>query len=519
MPYKGIAQTELDSLEIAEAYLENENFNSAIKFYKRFLKEMPNDPELNFKMGFSLLNTANGKEESIEYFKKAQKKYSKKRRRNKVKYIESSFYLARAYRSSYQFEEAEKEFKALRKKLKNKYIISEIDKELNLCENGKLLVSNPKNILLENLGDTINSNFSDHSPVISADESTLIFTSRRQNNSGGEGDMDGQYDEDIFISKKDENGNWTIPVSISKNINTPDHEASIGLSVDGQILFIYKPEDEGSIYTSELHGSRWGMPKKLGPNINTKYRETHASLSTDGKKIYFASDRPGGLGGLDIYVSEKQPDGNWGKAINLGDAINTKYNEDSPFIHPNGKTLYFSSKGHTNLGGYDVFISEKNEFGTFKKAQNIGYPVNTVQDDIFYLPTADGKRAYFASKRKGGKGSNDLYLVDNKSAAGSNISVMTGKLYTDNTNEDLPKSKITLTNIITNEKWYYKPNTKNGKYILVVDKGQSYNFELNINKITVFKDIIIVPQDAPYQMKYKDIYVDPKKKRDITPQK
>lgn len=513
MPRHSFSQPGLDSLEIAEAYLESENFSSAIGFYQRFLMQMPDDPELNFKMGFSLLNTSDGKEESIQYFEKAVKIYRRKKGKKSVQYIESYFYLARAYRSAYRFAEATEMFEKLLKMVKNRRIRKEINKEIELCRNGLQLTQNSISVKLDNLGDSVNSRFSDHSPVVSADESVLIFTSRRANESGGEPDMDGQYDEDIFISIKAENGQWTAPTGISKNINTPDHEASIGLSVDGQKLFIYKPEDEGSIYVSELEGLEWGKPKKLGENINTRYRETHASLSADGRLLYFASDRPGGLGGLDIYVSEMQTDGTWGEPQNLGDAVNTKVNEESPYIHPDGKTLYFSSEGHLNLGGYDVFTAEKNQFGTFAKAENVGYPVNTVQDDIFYIPTPDGRRAYFASKRKGGKGDNDLYLVTNKSAEGSDISVMVGYVYTECT-QGLPKADISLINSETGKEWYYTPNSNNGKFVFVVNRGQSYNLEVKVNEKTVFTDEIRLEYDAEYQQEYKSIRLDPDKRCD-----
>jgi outer membrane protein OmpA-like peptidoglycan-associated protein/tetratricopeptide (TPR) repeat protein len=511
--YRATAQNaELDSLEIAEAYLESENFNNAIRFYRQFLMQMPDDPELNFKMGFSLLNTSDGKEESIEYFEKATKLYRKKEGKNSVRYIESSFYLARAYRSAYRFKEALDMFEKLRKQINNRRIKKEIDKEIKLCENGIDLTQEEINVKLTNLGKKINSKYSDHSPVVSADESVIIFTSRRPNESGGESDMDGRYDEDIFISHKQDSA-WTKPEGISKNINSPDHEASIGLSVDGQKLFIYKPEDEGSIYLSDLEGLEWGILQKLGPNINTRYRETHASLSADGRYLYFTSDRPGGLGGMDIYVSEMLPNGTWGPAKNPGDAINTELDEESPYIHPDGKTLYFSSEGHKNLGGFDVFKAEKNQFGTFSKAQNLGYPVNTVQDDVFYLPTADGKRAYYASKRKGGLGDNDLYMVTDKSAEGSDISVMVGYVYTECT-EGLPQTDITLTNNETGQEWYYAPNSNSGKFVFVVNRGESYSFEVKADEQTVFTDQIRVPEGADYQQEYKSIRLDPHKRCD-----
>ena len=502
------AQNEnIDSLDLAEAYLETENFSNAIRFYQRFLMQMPDDPELNFKMGFSLLNTSDGKEESIEFFEKAKKLFRKQDGKKSVRYIECSFYLGRAYRSAYRFNDALEEFEKLQKKVKARKIKQEVELEVQLCYNGIELMKNKLDIDLNSLGDRVNSKFTDHSPVISADESVLIFTSRRKNNSGGEGDMDGQYDEDIFISFKTDTG-WSTPKGISEKINSPDHEASIGLSVDGQQLFIYKPDANGSIYSSDLEGFSWGEPKKLGSNINTRHRETHASLSADGQFLYFTSDRPGGLGGTDIYVCQMQEDGTWGKAKNLGDAVNTKLDEEGPYIHPDGKSLYFSSEGHVNMGGFDIFKAEKNQFGTFSKAKNIGFPINTVQDDVFYLPTPDGKRAYYASKKKGGMGHNDIYLVENRSAKGSGITVMVGYVYTECTKE-FPRADITVVNDFTGKEWYYVPNSNTGKFVFVVEKGENYSLTARVGDEIVFTDEIKVSENALYQQEYKSIRLDP----------
>ncbi|MEA2042745.1 MAG: OmpA family protein [Bacteroidota bacterium] len=502
----------IDSLNIAEAYLESENFSNAIKFYQRFLMQMPDDPELNFKMGFSLLNTPNGKEESIEFFEKSTKLYRKKEGRKSTSYYESSFYLGRAYRSAYQFAEALDIFEKLHKKIKSRRIRKEIELEMELCRDGIQLTKNKLNIDLKSLGRRVNSKFSDHSPVISADESILIFTSRRKNNSGGEGDMDGRYDEDIFVTFKTDTG-WSSPTGISPEINSSDHEASIGLTVDGQKLFIYKPEDNGSIYSSDLEGLTWGTPQKLGKNVNTRHRETHASLSADGRFLYFTSDRFGGLGGLDIYSCEMQDDGTWGKAKNLGDAVNTELDEEGPYIHPDGRTLYFCSEGHTNLGGFDIFTANRNQFGTFTKAKNLGYPINTVQDDIFYLPTADGKRAYYASKKRGGLGSNDIYLVEHKDNEGSGIAVMVGYVYTECTKE-FPRADITVINEQTGQEWYYVPNSNSGKFVFVIEKGQEYSFVTRVDGEIVFSDKLKVGLNSMYQQEYKSIRLDPQKRCD-----
>ncbi len=497
----------LNEVQLTEEFIDGDIFIESIDFYERFLYENPNDPDFNYKMGFALLNTKGREKESIKYFKKAKNNFNKPATLNR--YVESSFQLARAYRASYLFIAALQELANLRPIVeKNPDVLAVIDREIFKCESGKRLFENKIKFEITNLGDSINSEFQDHSPVISADESVLIFTSRRPNGWDEEIDEDGNYNEDIFISEKVD-GHWTKAKGI-KNINTKNHEASCGLSVDGQTLFIYKADDYGSIWQSTLENGEWSKPVKLGPNINTEDRETHASMSADGKYLYFTSDRPGGFGGLDIYVSEKMKNGMWGPARNLGEGVNTKYNEEGPYIHPDGKTLYFSSKGHENLGGYDIFKSEKTQFGTWKPAENIGYPINTVGDDIFYTPTADGQHAYYSSRRSPDASDNDIFLIKLDSVKRSDITVMIGSVFT-KCSSQIPKNvRITVKDTETEEEYHIKPNSKNKRFIFIAKWGKTYNIAVSVNNEIIFTDkVSISPDNAPKMMKYKTIRLDP----------
>ncbi|NPA67269.1 MAG: hypothetical protein GXO50_01540 [Chlorobi bacterium] len=497
----------LDNIQLTEDFIEGDIFLESIDFYERFLYDNPNDADFNYKMGFALLNTKGREKESIKYFKKAKENFNKPSTLNR--YVESSFQLARAYRASYLFVAAMQELAELRPLVeKNKDVLAVIDREIFKCESGKKLFENKIKFEITNLGDSVNSEFQDHSPVISADESTLIFTSRRPNGWEEEIDEDGNYNEDIFICEK-KDGQWTKAKGI-KNINTKNHEATCGLSVDGQTLFIYKADDYGSIYQSTLENGEWSKPVKLGANINTEDRETHASMSADGKYLYFTSDRPGGFGGLDIYVSEKMKNGIWGPPRNLGEGVNTKYNEEGPFIHPDGKTLYFSSKGHENLGGYDIFKSEKTQFGTWTKAENIGYPINTVGDDVFYTPTADGQHAYYSSKRSPESEDNDIFLITLDSVKRSDITVMIGNVFAKCSPEIPANVKITVKDKETQEEYHIKPNPKNKRFIFIAKWGKTYNISVSVNDEIIFTDkLYISPDNAPKKMNYKKIRLDP----------
>jgi outer membrane protein OmpA-like peptidoglycan-associated protein len=414
------------------------------------------------------------------------------------------FYLARAYRVNNKFGTALSILEKLKKQIRNKKVLRLINDEIKLAKDGKKLYSHPVNIEIENLGPKINTKYTEHTPVFSADESELIFTSRKKLWPNSKPDYDGEYDENIYVSTKDSAGNWQEPKPI-KQIDTRDHEATISMSFDGTKLFIYKDDDDGSIYYSEYHNGQWGKPVKLGPNINTKYRETHASLSYDGKTLYFTSDRPGGYGGLDIYVSHKMPDGTWGPAKNIGPGINTDKDEESPCIMADGKTLYFSSKGHGGMGGYDIFKTTLNEFGTWTYPQNLGYPINSVDDDVFFFPTPDQKRAYFASKKGNGYGSSDIYLMKMPEAKGSNLVVMTGILTV--CKGKLPHADILITDNSNGN--YYVAAPKNGKFIFVTEKGKQYNISVEVDNKQVFNENYTVPKNAPRIMMYKAIRLDP----------
>ncbi len=504
---KLLQSSKLDEVQLTEEFIDGNIFAESIDFYQRFLYDNPNDADFNYKMGFALLNTKGKEKEAIEYFQKAKDNFNKPATLNR--YVESSFQLARAYRASYLFIAALQELAALRTIVeKNPAVLAVVNREIFKCESGQRLFENKIKFEITNLGDSINSEYKDHSPVISADESLLIFTSRRPNGWDDEIDEDGNFNEDIFMSEKVD-GHWTKAKGI-KSINTKNHEATCGLSADGQTLYIYKAADYGSIWQSTLENGKWTTPVELGPNINTENRETHASVSADGKLLYFTSDRPGGFGGLDIYVSEKMENGMWGPARNLGEGVNTKHDEEGPFIHPDGKTLYFSSKGHENLGGYDIFKSEKTEFGTWKPAVNIGYPINTVGDDVFYTPTADGQHAYYSSRRSPDASDNDIFLITLDSVKRSDITVMIGTVFSKCSSEIPGDVKITVKDIDTNEEYNIKPNSKNKRFIFIAKWGKTYKIAVSVNGEYVFTDkLTISPDNAPKMMKYKTIRLDP----------
>ncbi len=383
-------------VEAAKAF-DEERYSEAIEWYKKISEINPEDAEAFFRIGFSYWQSVETVARSIRFFDQAYVLYNKL---GKIDDVHTAlFYKANAYHRSYQFDEAIILYNKLLNLSKNNELLSRVRKELRAVTVANEFLHNPQHLLVTRYG-ILNSSFDDHSPVISADEEVLMFTSKRPTNVGGLKTESGTPYEDIYVFRKGEN---VRPENIGSPINTNYHDATCGLSVDGNSLFIYRAtkRDGGDIFQSKFNGMEWSKPVRLGPNINTKYRETHASLSADGRFLYITSNRKGGYGGFDIYVSELQADQTWGPAKNLGAEINTVKNEIGPYIHPDGRTLYFSSDGHPGMGGYDVFISEQKPDGSWSDPENIGFPLNTLEHDVFFVPTIDGKGGYYSSQKEG----------------------------------------------------------------------------------------------------------------------
>ncbi|PKP20104.1 MAG: hypothetical protein CVU05_09820 [Bacteroidetes bacterium HGW-Bacteroidetes-21] len=501
----------------AENLIEDGNFQEALLIYRSLLKEEPDNANLNFKIGYCYLNTVLEKESAVTYLEKAILNIDPDAMPEEPDELsapeEALLFLAQAYHQSYKFSKAIEMIERLKNQVPDyKMEFTEnIDQLEKYCKNGEKLINYPVKMHVTNLGGTINTEFDEHSPVFSADESVLIFTSKRFNGVDKKMTPDGQFHEDIYISNRLPDGQWSDPKGISPSINTLGHEASIGLSVDGSQLFIYKDDggSDGNIYYSKLNGEQWTVPVKMGGEINTKYIETHASLSADGNELYFTSNRPGGMGGLDVYVVKRLPNGEWSSAQNLGPNINTEFDEEGPFIHPDGVTLFFSSKGHMSMGDFDIFFSIKDEDRNWGEATNIGYPINTPNDDVFYMPTPDGRRAYYASHQTGGIGRNDIYLISLPGSEEKALTVMSGVITLADGNP--PQNvTITVTDIDTKDLvGVYTPNSKTGKYLFILKSGKNYNVTIEADDFMPFSENLMVKDGTSYQEIQRPIFLDP----------
>lgn len=391
----GLSQSAKEFLKKGTQQYEAKEYDNALKTFKDGLKLYPDDARLNLKVGQTYLSLPN-RAESLLYLQKAFTSNSS---------IDENiyYYLGLSYQSNKQYKSAEKFFEE--HKLRNKSQAALMDKKIRQAQFADSLTRTPTNVVVENVGKSINSAFHEYSPLVSADGNTMIFTSNRPDENAG--NTFSKF-EDIYISKR-VNGEWSKPTKISPNINIKFNDAAASLSPDGKTLVLYYEYGGGDIYVSKSDGTGWSKPTPLNKNINTPtFWETSAFLTNDGQKLYFTSNRPGGLGNLDIYVSEMEQTGDWGKANNLGPTINTEGREDSPAVDADGTTLFFSSDGHQTMGGMDIFKSEFKD-GKWQKPVNMGYPINSVEDDSFFAFSQDKRRAYFSTMRV--EGNAEVYTL------------------------------------------------------------------------------------------------------------
>lgn len=381
-------------------------------------------------------------------------------------------------------------------------------KRMAECREAKKLIDNPVDVKIVNIGANVNSPYPDYAPVISADESVMYFTSRRPGSTGGQTDLfEGKFYEDVYVSLRI-GDLWLKPENIGSPINDPVHNSAIGLSADGQNMFLYHVDEKngGDIYESHLDGDKWTKPTALQKGINTEYYELSATLSADRRTLYFVSDRPIGIGGTDIYRCNRLPGDIWSEPENLGRTINTEFDEDGVFFHPNGKTLYFSSKGHKGMGGYDIYKTELDERGRFSRPENLGYPINTPDNDIYFVLGASGEKGYYSSVRTDGEGETDIYAIEFPvEKKEEKLTLLTGIVVDADTKEPL-EATIIMEDIGKNEVvGEIVSNKKTGKYLIALPFGRNYGISVNKEGYLFHSENFNIPASETFQKVEKNI--------------
>ncbi len=448
----------------AEYYRMYEEYEEALPLYQRLINKGKNNAHINYRIGECYLNIPGNKEKAIPYLKKSVDGISRNfkegsfNEKNAPFYAE--FYLGKAYQVDEQIDKALDQYETFINRLedKDKYNMSFVNKQIESCKTAKRLMQNPIQINKKNLGKEINSQHPNNRPVLNSDESKIIYNSRLK------------FYDAVFMAEKDSTGKWKPSKNMTPQLQSEGDFYPSSINNKGNKLFLFKSNPyNGDIYVSNYNKEKekWEKPEKLGKNINSKFWETHACICNNGKTMYFTSNRKEGMGGLDIYYSNyNEQEGKWGPAKNLGSKINTPYNEETPFLTEDGQRLYFSSQGHEGMGGFDIFYVKKISENEWSEPVNIGYPINTTGDDLFFYPVNNGHAGYIARHDKDGFGKQDIIRIEIYSPENPKQVNLKGKI-------NVPEKKI------QNGKIFVKIDSVNGKTLkkqTFPKRSKSFNF-------------------------------------------
>ncbi|MBI2966222.1 MAG: PD40 domain-containing protein [Bacteroidetes bacterium] len=491
-------------MTVARIRYSQRDYKAALRLYHDVLETNSLDPKVQLWLGLCELELGNPAL-ALEYLQKAL--YMKSDVHKKI-----HLFIGMAYHRTGNLQKAVEEYNTYKATLSPSSVPkNEVSRYLDQCNYAQEMMKKPINVKISNLGPAINSEYPDYAPSVTLDEKTIIFTSRRADTKGkGRDNYDHGFYEDVYIANfNDTTKTWRQSTNIKGGINTNFHDASLSISPEGKQIFVYRnipnKTRSGDIYVSILGSTgRWSSPQALPKSINSSYFESSACVSADGNTLYFISETKGGFGQGDIWKSEKTSKGQWDEPENLGNIINTAEDEIGVYIHPDGKTLFFSSKGHKSLGGYDIFRSVfQND--NWSVPENVGYPVNTTDDDVHFVMTADNKRGYFSSLRDGGKGEKDIYVIEIpqlsellpsvKKEEASKYSILKGKI-TDSQTLQGVRGEIIVVNSEKKDTAGTTQSKEDGEYFIMLPAEKSYHVIFSSARYLPVSADITLPYDA-----------------------
>lgn len=530
------------ALKLADKYMQTlpaPMYTQALEQYLLAQDLNPNNAQVNYMLGLCYMNTTQ-KFKALNHFQTAYEL-------DKNAFPDIDYRIGRGLHLAMDWDGAIKSYKKAKRKLNkraNPDDLADIEKKIAECETGKEMVKDVKKVWIDNLGENINSQYPEYGMVLTADASEIFFTSRRPNTTGGKtSPYDDFYYEDIYTSNRYGSKNWSSTQNVGEPLNTKGHDAAVALSPDGSKMIIYLDDKgDGNLYESMRTGDTWSAPQGFNKEINSKYHESSAWYSPDGNQLYFVSERPvrqgQGAKDKDIYVATwNEIDEKWDNVVRLPDNVNTEYDEDGVFAHPDGKTIYFSSKGHNTIGGYDVFKSTRQEDGTWSDPVNLGYPINTTDDDVFFTVAANGRDGYMTSYREDGMGDKDLYkitMIEDKApilagedmllanedapiqaaameplvnASGSKLMILKGIVRDALTKEPI-KSSIELVDNGANVKISeFGSDAKSGRYLVALPGGKDYGIAVTAPGYLFHSENFNVKESDGYKEVELDIYL------------
>jgi hypothetical protein len=408
-PQKGSNQPQLKEMfEDAAFFYESGDYREALYNYLKLHEALPENNNINFQIGMCYMNIPGEEVKSVPYLEKAAAninfKYKSNTLEEKRAPLHALYYLGNAYRINNQLTEALNVYNKFRNnpKFENTYNSQMVDNEIDACSRAKIIQDLPVDIKVAPLPSSINTTGTNNHAITNTEGSVLLYVSELK------------FYNAIFVSYKTDTG-WSSPQNINPQVGNDGECYPTCLSSDGKELYIVKQQKgNNDLYVSVRNeNNKWGIMKPLNKNINSAKNESAATISADGKMLIFSSDRRGGEGNLDLYLSRKDENGEWEKPSNLGDMVNTPSNETSPVLCNDDKVLYFSSEGHFNMGGYDVFTTAMIGDNKWDVPVNAGYPVCTTGNDLYYYPFSKGTKAFNCLTKEEGVGKEDIYEIEN----------------------------------------------------------------------------------------------------------
>ncbi|MCC5921627.1 MAG: OmpA family protein [Cyclobacteriaceae bacterium] len=502
------AQEAQKMIERGDRFFQIGNFSKAKEEYLQAEEAGSTEPLMYYRLGVSYFNERELNEQlkAISYLEKADAA-------DVELPAEIDYYLGLMYHKDTDMDRALERLRKYRDQIdpKNTKLKKQVDRDVEIAINAKRTILNPKDIRVFNLGDPINSEYTEYNPVVSADQSVMAYTVLAPVRKGSS-----TMQEKIMVTYKNQSGQWGKPEQIE--LNTSANVGTAGLSADGRemIIFIGGPNNTGDLYTITRQGRKWSNPIKMGNHVNSRFLESTASVTQDGRTIYFASNRPGGYGGLDIWKVEKNEDGNWESPENLGPEVNTEFDEDAPYIHPDGRILFFTSDGHYTIGGKDIFKSIRIG-GKWRTPENMGYPINTPANDSYFTLDASGRKGYFSSDRQGGFGAFDIYSINMPDdEANIPLTMMKGRVLGGEDKKPVPTS-IKVINNETGKQldFVYDPDPATGNYLIIFPPGKDYDMIIQADDYLPYSININIPDQDYFYSLYQEIYLKPVKQFDV----
>lgn len=487
-------------LTTAEISFQEEKYEDAVISFRKLVEKYPRNEYYKFMLGNSYFKQGTNYASAIFYLRK----YLKGSDTEHI--LETQFLLGNSLLRSNQVDESIDAFKEISDQ-------SSIDPEsglsakrlLEMANNAKKAMNDPTQLGVMNLTGSFNSEENDINPVVNANNSTVYLSSTRVDK---DIQVVGKKDLDIFsVTLNQKNEKWGAAKNVGFPFNSDVDDIIAGMSLAEDEIYFFR---KGKLYLTKLLAGYWAEPQVLNEYINNKIVVSNVSLSYDNQTLYFSSNRPGGLGGADIYKSPRMEDGTWGKPLNLGPVVNSQYDEISPFILSDNLTLYFCSKGHTSIGGFDVFrVILRGE--NARIPNNMGFPINSTSDDYNISSTSDGKIGYFTSNRVGGNGGHDIYKMQ-LPLENIPLTLVKGSIKTKDGGE-LMKVRIKIIDKDTKDdvKYVYNPNVTSGRYLMIFPPGKNYKMLVEAENYQPYEFNLMIPDQTYFYQLSQTITLEPKK--------